>query len=491
MIIRHGASPLPSVPLLRGLLCALCTVCGYGCGDDGGGSSDDYPDLAWWEAAEPDGDCELPAAVDGPGIHFVAPDGDDGAAGTLDAPWGTLQHAAQSVGAGETVFLRGGTYTEVLSPAASGADGEWITFAAFPGEEPTIDGTTLALEAGTGLVHVDAQQYIRVCGLRAINAGPDDNANGILVDDSSHVVIGDCSTYNTRSSGIGVWNSDHIVIADNDVELACNDGDQECISVGTTDTFVVRGNHVHDSGPGTLGGEGIDVKDGSTRGLVVGNHVHDLQRLGIYAEAWDKHTHDLFIYGNLVHDNNGEGITLASEMGGLLQNIRVENNVAYNNACSGIGLLLNNEDPTMRHPIKNVRIFNNTLVDNGSDACSGNDWGGGVEIGYADVHQVVVRNNLTSQNLLWQIAVDLGAADAVTLDHNLVDGMRGELDEAVTDADSVAADPLFVDRGGLDFHLSAGSPAIDRGSLELAPARDFDGNERPRGAAPDLGAFEL
>jgi hypothetical protein len=42
-----------------------------------------------------------------------------------------------------------------------------------------------------------------------------------------------------------------------------------------------------------------------------------------------------------------------------------------------------------------------------------------------------------------------------------------------------------------DLHLTPGSPAVDAGARRDFPARDIDGNVRPRGRAADAGADEL
>ena len=96
---------------------------------------------------------------------------------------------------------------------------------------------------------MEDKSYIRISGIRIINAGPNDNNVGILVDNSGHIIIEKNYTYNTVSSGIGVYNSNNIIIDSNEVELACNDGEQECITVAETDTFEVKNNHVHHGGP--------------------------------------------------------------------------------------------------------------------------------------------------------------------------------------------------------------------------------------------------
>src|SRR6185503_6976326 len=53
------------------------------------------------------------------------------------------------------------------------------------------------------------------------------------------------------------------------------------------------------------------------------------------------------------------------------------------------------------------------------------------------------------------------------------------------------ADPAFVNPAQGDFHLKAGSPAIDRGDASSYPADDIDRHGRFVGAAPDVGAHEF
>src|SRR5579859_3511318 len=72
--------------------------------------------------------------------YFVSTSGSDGAAGTLHAPFRTIQHAANLARPGDTVLIRGGTYPETVTPARSGTPGAPITFAAYNGENVTIDG---------------------------------------------------------------------------------------------------------------------------------------------------------------------------------------------------------------------------------------------------------------------------------------------------------------------------------------------------------------
>ena len=50
------------------------------------------------------------------GVYYVAPTGDDANPGTLDYPWQTIQHAADILVAGDTVYIRAGTYSEQVIP---------------------------------------------------------------------------------------------------------------------------------------------------------------------------------------------------------------------------------------------------------------------------------------------------------------------------------------------------------------------------------------
>ena len=56
--------------------------------------------------------------------------------------------------------------------------------------------------------------------------------------------------------------------------------------------------------------------------------------------------------------------------------------------------------------------------------------------------------------------------------------------------DITVSSPGFVDAGSGNLHLTASSPAINRGDPTSFPATDIDGNVRPMGPAPDAGADE-
>jgi hypothetical protein len=419
--------------------------------------------------------------------YFVSPDGDDANPGTLEQPWRTIQKAADTLTSGKTVYLRAGTYSERVLPQHSGSPGHEITFAAYPGEIVTLDGTDIELPDDlAGLFDINGLEYIRVVGLRLVNAGPYRDNAGIMVRYASQITLQDNATYNTQSSGIGVWDSQDIIIDGNTVERAGLSGYQECITVAITGIFEVLNNIVTDCEK-----EGITLKDGSHNGQVYQNRVEYSRHVGIYVDAEDKHTHDIQVYQNIVFGTlEKAGIVLASEQGGLLERIRVENNLSYGNFTYGIEI---SSCCSEQHPMRDLQIINNTLYHNGYDWKTGAEtgWGGGIIADNPQAQNVLIRNNIASQNLTFQIAVAVNVPQGgLKVDHNLIDGYRSYEDE-IYGEDYVEGNPLFIDPANGDFHLQQISPAIDAGTEVDAPGVDFEGDLRPQGIGIDVGADEV
>ncbi len=413
-------------------------------------------------------------------LFYVAKNGDDSNLGkTINEPWLTIRKAADTLTAGQKVYVREGVYDEYVDVKYSGSAGAPIIFSAYPGERVVIEGN----KSGThdpflGVFTVNAKQFIKIKGFKVRKA----NGTGIFARDSSDVTIEDNLTYDTWSSGVGVWNSSNVVIDGNEVILACNDGTQECISAAGCHHFEVMNNKVHHSGPGTSGGEGIDAKHGDT-GTVHGNIVHDNNRLGIYVDAWDTETFDIEVYDNVCYNNHSWGICCAAEDGGLLHDISFYNNLCYDNDLVGIGIESWGE-PTS-HPMQDISIYNNTCYANGN-ANSGS-WSGGIHVNGPEVTGVVyIGNNILSQNGGQQLSVETdGTPPGLMIENNLFDGPGG-----AQGSGAVIDDPLFQSAATHNFHLSDGSPAIDKAAATRVPAEDFDGRSRPQGAGYDIGAFE-
>lgn len=90
-------------------------------------------------------------------VYYVAPNGNDSNAGTKGKPFLTIQRAQEAVVAGDTVYLRGGTYlmseaqiaafsgiyAHVTDITKSGTPGKRINYWAYPGEKPVFDYTNV------------------------------------------------------------------------------------------------------------------------------------------------------------------------------------------------------------------------------------------------------------------------------------------------------------------------------------------------------------
>ncbi len=73
-------------------------------------------------------------------------------------------------------------------------EGSYITYAAYPGEQRTIDCATASLPEWGGLIQLSEVAYVRISGLRVRDAGPHGNSAGILVGGCSHVIVEGNST---------------------------------------------------------------------------------------------------------------------------------------------------------------------------------------------------------------------------------------------------------------------------------------------------------
>jgi uncharacterized protein (TIGR03437 family) len=72
--------------------------------------------------------------------YYVSPSGSDSFPGTLSQPFLTIQKAASVMEAGDTAFIRAGTYRETVTPKNSGTQNAPITFMPYNGESVTVSG---------------------------------------------------------------------------------------------------------------------------------------------------------------------------------------------------------------------------------------------------------------------------------------------------------------------------------------------------------------
>ncbi|WP_456458238.1 right-handed parallel beta-helix repeat-containing protein [Nitratifractor sp.] len=406
--------------------------------------------------------------------YYVSPSG--------EGDFTTIQEAVDRLRPGDTLYIKAGRYHErVYIEEKRATQAKPIVIRNYRHDRVIIDGTGIDWE-GTwgGLFELFASSHIVLSGLKIERS----THAGIFLDNSHYITVRNSSTDDTFSSGIGVWECDHISIRNNEVKLACNDGEQECITIATSHHVDVTGNEVHHNGPGTNGGEGIDVKQGSHDVRVRYNHVHHIRgstRPGLYADASDLHTHHILFEGNRIHDITGNALSVASELGGRLEYVLFVNNIVYNNGDGGmiVGGWTADENITS-HPVEHIFIINNTFYNVGSE---------GIYIHHEDAKDIKIYNNIIRSTKRKEAPIALkDGVDVAEVDirRNLVDSEPYDYGQK----NDIVADPLFVDEAHADFHLRPDSPAIDTGLRNSYSRLDYEKKSRPQGRAWDIGAYE-
>jgi hypothetical protein len=180
--------------------------------------------------------------------------------------------------------------------------------------------------------------------------------------------------------------------------------------------------------------------------------------------------------GNSIISNTaniGGGVYL-SESSSTLTNTVVANNRA---TANGSGVVVESASPRFLH----TTIARNTGGD-GSGVYVIED----VPVGAFTV--AMTNTILVSQTVGVHVTVVTATA---TLESTLWNGNTTDsIGNVVSGTHNYTGDPRFVNANAGNYHISAGSAAIDRG-IDAGVATDLDGTTRPQGSQPDLGAYEI
>ena len=353
--------------------------------------------------------------------HFVSPSGKDTNPGTEELPWATINHAAETAIAGDTVAIRGGRYllASQVRVHSSGRPDAWISFVGIPGEKVVLDaqdigsGPIVKGRLNEGAFQVQGVSYVRVANLTIINS----HDAGITVRDASDIEIINNTTVGTFSSGIAVWDTNHddkgtkrIRIVGNTIsrattwDLAPPNADRigepphEALSIGGAIDFEVAYNHVLDSDK-----EGITIKETSKRGRVHHNLVEGMARQGIYVGSYFGRLADIEVFSNVIDHCHGAGFAISVEQGEPTERVNFHNNLVFNNDGSGVYF--------SRWGVENVRrdisISHNIFYHNGYGKPGPGQaypwWTGGVYLYSANVEGITIKDNIFSENHGFQV----------------------------------------------------------------------------------------
>ena len=473
---------------------------------------------------------------------YVATTGSDSNPGTLASPWKTIQHAASTVQAGDTVYIRAGTYTESVNIGVSGsATAGPVTFQSYPGEQAIIDGTGLTPSTSDvqGLINIVSQSYVTINGLEIQNYQTS-NANAVpagiwvtgsgsniqILNNIVHNIV-TTSEANGNAFGIAVYGSgssattslDSVTISGNQV-YSLKTGESESVNVdGNVTNFVISHNLIHDNdniGIDAIGFEGVSSNsavDFARNGEISDNTVYNISAINNAGEGNDYDANGIYVDGgsqivierNIIH-NVDIGIEMASEHSGHNTTfVTTRDNLVYNANSVGISIggYANNVGGT-----DSCTIVNNTLFENDTK----NTGSGEFQIQFHATNNVFENNIVysTSQGLLINSYTNSTPKPAVT-DYNIYfsaggagsadflwigsdhSGLAAYQSASGNDAHSQYVDPQFLSLTTPDLQVSATSPAIGIGTdLGVSVLGDLDlaDNARVTGSSVDIGAYQ-
>ena len=393
---------------------------------------------------------------------FVAPGGSDSAAGTLDAPFATIERAQMAAAAGDTVFIRGGEYkfsgtsdTIGVELTKSGADGRPIKYLAYQDEKPILDFFMLTPQARVTGIDVRCNWiHIRGLEVRGVQQRVVGDSWGVRIR-GDHNVIEHLHVHHNQAPGIFIASGTSNLVLNCDshhnydpLEDGGNADGFGCHSTGGNN--VLRGCRAwenSDDGYDFINAPGTCIVEGSW--AFRNGWVPDTMMTGANGAGFK---------------SGGFGNPPNTPASGAPRHV-VRSNLAFGNRA--IGFYAN------YHP-GGLDFFNNTAFDNPAN------FDMRPPTGVTNTTHTL-RNNVaagtgrtivslmggTDTNNSWTLPVMVGNDDFVNVDKT----------KAAADR---KADGSLPDIGLLQ--LKAGSDLIDKGTDVGLPFT---------GSAPDLGAYEF
>ena len=132
-----------------------------------------------------------PASASGR-TFYVATNGSDSSSGTISSPWRSFHASLRKLRAGDTLYVRGGSYTfrGVNYTSLAGTATNRILISAYPGERPVFTGTSTP---AAFLYFRGNSGYITLRGLTVQGGGATSDSNGSsllgFIENAHHIRI--------------------------------------------------------------------------------------------------------------------------------------------------------------------------------------------------------------------------------------------------------------------------------------------------------------
>ncbi len=439
-------------------------------------------------------------------VYYVAPNGDNANPGTRDQPWATPGYGSRQLAPGDTLVILGGRYTlseydaDIITPPSGTADA-WITITGEPGHRPVLAGRDNLLTA----INLAGVQYVRIQNLEITH---DDTASGealwfrdgleILGAPSAHIVLQDLYIHHVDEFGMNIQDVEELQVLNCRIEYAGFGAlGGPAGEHGGWRNVVIHGASLSWSGHYYQGGDGstrpYDRPDGfgiePSQGPIL---IEDTVAEHNYGDGLDSKAANTTIRRCVVANNACDGVKLWGE------NSRIENTLIYGRGDGNAevtpwaAIVIDAEQAGARFEIVNVTV----------DDYLGQNYLMYIQYDNPVPVQVTVRNTVFSGRGS-ECPIYIQDNSSLVADHNLfylpqnetllihgettyTCGNIGSLGEGNFCGDPRFVRPAWGETG--DYHLQAGSPAIDAGSTEAAPPVDLE--NRPRDARPDIGAYE-
>lgn len=379
-------------------------------------------------------------------------------------PGDDLWSRLSSLAPGDEVIVHAGTYTQT-----SRFEATWAGTAEMPIVIRSADG-----EARPILTRDAAQNLLNVHGSHFTLRGLEltGGSHGIRMSAVDHATLEDLLIHDTADVGVScnVSGMDCSFVTIRGCEIHSTSGTGEGLYLGCnaaactfTDGLIER-NFIHDLGGSQ--GDGIEIKAGSYGNVVRDNVIFDSIYPGITLYTFDPGAGRApnVIERNLVVGAEDNGIQVTGRA-------IVRNNIVIGSGASGIASQSNMGTPT------EVVVVYNTVVGAGDSCFRASSWDTGTGF-------VVANNALYCESAR---ALRFASAHSAMVAGNVgLGAVEGTATGFTTGAGLIA--DLGAETAMGRVYPPAGSTLLDAADGAHTVADDFD--LRPRGAMPDVGAYE-